>query len=221
MLNKSSYNIQNLFNHISGYYDFMNNIISLGLHKLIKSECLRLLEIKEGFRVLDLCCGTGDILEIIEKKYKNVELYGLDFSEQMIKMAESKNINAEFVVSNAENIPYDDNSFDIVISSFGLRNVQDKQKVLAEIFRVLKKDGKFMHLDFGKKNIFNKIFNLYVPVVSLLFSKSLSAYSHLINSKKNFLEPDELIEVFKSKGFEFLQKKDFIFKSISMQIMQK
>lgn len=221
MVNKSTNDIQNLFNHISGYYDFMNNIISLGLHKFVKSEALRMLDIKEGSRILDLCCGTGDNLEIIEKIYNKVELTGLDFSDKMIEIAKRKNIKAEFIISSAENMPFDNNSFDIVVSSFGLRNVQDKQKVLSEIFRVLKKDGKFMHLDFGKKNILNKIFNIYTPLLSLMFSKNLSAYLYLVKSKNQFLEPLELIELFKSKGFKYLSKKDFIFNSLSVQVMQK
>lgn len=221
MIKKSSNSIQNLFNHISGYYDFMNNIISLGLHKFVKSEALRLLDIKDNSKILDLCCGTGDNMEIIQKKYKNIELTGLDFSEKMVEIAKKKNINAEFVISSAENIPFNNDSFDIVVSSFGLRNVQDKQKVIDEIFRVLKKDGKFLHLDFGKKNILNKIFNIYTPLLSLIFNKNLSAYLYLVKSKNQFLEPDELIELFKSKGFKYLSKKDFIFNSLSAQVMQK
>ena len=213
--------LQNLFDNISGYYNLMNNFISLGTHKTIKTQCIKYLRIKPDYKILDLCCGTGDIIEIINSLHTNTEVHGLDFSKKMIEIAKKQNLNSNFVIGKTDKLPFKNNYFDIVTISFGLRNVHEKEKTLTEIYRVLKPDGLFMHLDFGEKNIFNKTFDFIVPAFGKFLVKDFCSYKYLIESKQKFPEPESLITYFKSFGFNFLIRKDFIFKSISMQILKK
>lgn len=213
--------IKKIFNEISDYYDFMNNIISLGFHMSIKKQCVKLLEIPDKCKILDLCCGTGDILKIIETQHPNADLYGLDFSEKMLEKAKRKNIKAWLTTADACQMPFEENSFDIITMCFGLRNIPDKQSVLKEIYRVLKNNGKILHLDFGEKNILNSLFNISVPITAKILHKNYNAYDYLIDSKENFYNPNELINLFDNNGFRLLKRKDFIFHSISAQIYKK
>ena len=135
-------------------YDFINDLMSFGLHKKIKEESIKRLNIKPNSIVLDLCCGTGDLAKIIKQKHSDSTVIGVDFSSKMLELAKEKVKDVEFIEMNVQNMSFSDNYFDCVVCSFGLRNVEHIDKALYEIHRVLKPEGKFLHLDFGNKNIF-------------------------------------------------------------------
>ena len=219
--NKTPDNIKNMFDSIAKQYDLMNNFISFGMHFLVKKNCVKNLEIKDNSKILDLCCGTGDFCKIIKKYYPNSDIYGADFSENMLNLAKSKNSCISFIQCDATDLPFKNNYFDIVIVGFGLRNILNTEKAVEEIYRVLKPQGKFLHLDFGKKNIFSKVFDYCASIISKLLSTNHWAYSYLIESKKEFPQPDELIEDFESKGFHLVRRQDYCFGVISSQIMRK
>ena len=105
--------------------------------------------------------------------------------------------------------------------SFGLRNIINSEKALKEIYRILKNNGKFIHLDFGKHNILNKIFNILVPTFATILGYDKDSYEYLIKSKNKFPEPEELIKIFEQIGFKLFKRKDYLFGAISVQIMQK
>ena len=105
--------------------------------------------------------------------------------------------------------------------AFGLRNIANPEKVLNEIYRVLKPGGEFLHLDFGRKNLLNGIFDIEAPLFAKMFYGNKSPYEYLVKSKRVFPEPDELIEDFEKCGFKFKKKKDFLCGAISVQIMKK
>ena len=104
---------------------------------------------------------------------------------------------------------------------FGLRNISNPEKALNEVYRTLKPGGKFLHLDFGRKNFLSKIFNILVPIFAKIFGGDKESYSYLIKSKNAFPEPDELIKDFEKSGFNYVMRKDYFFGVISMQIMKK
>ncbi len=214
-LNKSPDVIKLMFNRIAAYYDFMNMLISFGSHLYIKRKCVELLNIKNSDSVLDLCCGTGDLTRII-KNYTS-EIIGVDFSENMLKIAQNKNSNINFICTDATNLPFADKSFNFVTIGFGLRNIENSEKALNEIHRVLKSGGVFLHLDFGKKNLLSKCFDKFV----LSFIGFFKPYEYLIKSKQEFPRPAELIETFQKHGFNLIKQKDFILGAISVQILQK
>ena len=213
--------IQNLFNTIAEKYDFMNNAMSFGLHKFVKKDCITFLDINPHDKILDACTGTGDIAELIKKSQPLAEIIGADFSENMLDIARIKNKKIEFIFTDITNTNFPDNTFHFVTMGFGLRNISNPEKALAEVYRILKPGGKFLHLDFGRKNFVSKIFNILVPLVAKIFKGDSDSYSYLIKSKTAFPEPEELIKDFEKSGFNFVMRKDYLFGVISMQIMKK
>ena len=218
---KNPQKIRKMFDEISAYYDAMNNFISFGTHFLIKIIALKQLNIGRFSNILDLCCGTGDFTKIISKMYPKEKIIGLDFSENMIKLAHARNPGKAFICADCTRLPFKDCEFDYVTMGFGLRNIENRLAALLEILRVLKPGGKFLHLDFGKHNNIGKIFNLAVPFFAKIFGRNPEHYSYLLNSRETFPEPNELIKEFENAGFKLYQRYDFLFGVISAQIMLK
>ena len=220
-VDKTPEKISKMFGAIAKSYDKNNNIISLGLHKIIKKSAVKLLDISDDMKILDLCCGTGDITDIINSKNYKLEVCGIDFSAEMISLAQKKFPKYNFQLGDATNLKVGDSSIDVVTMAFGLRNIENRQSAIKESYRVLKQGGQFLHLDFGYKNIFSKIFNLIAIVgIKLLYGKTLP-YEYLIQSKKDFPEPEELTQEFEKEGFKLKKKKDFLFGIISVQVYNR
>lgn len=220
-ISKTPENIQNLFNQIAAGYDFMNNLISFGLHRAVKSRAAELLDIKPHSRILDACCGTGDIAELIKTKEPFAEVTGIDFSESMLSIAKKRINTVNFISGDITATEFPSESFDIVTMAFGLRNIQNAEKALCELHRILKPGGEFLHLDFGKKNIFSRIFDFEAPVLASIFTKYTEPYKYLVKSKEIFPSPNELIKDFEKCGFKLKTRKDFVLGAISAQIMEK
>ena len=213
--------IKNLFDNLSNKYDFMNNIISFGTHKTIKEKAIKALNIKPNSKVLDLCCGTGDLAGIIKQIEPTCDVIGVDFSSQMLEIARKKHPNITFWEADATNLSFEKNTFDYIVMGFGLRNIPKKNKVLENIYKILKTNGKFLHLDFGKQNKISKIYDNLILFLAKIFTKNTKPYKYLVLSKNNFLEPEELIELFKFNKFEYITHKNLMFDQISYQIMRK
>ena len=213
--------IHTMFNMIARKYDLINNIMSFGTHLGVKSSSIKNLEIRPHSNVLDLCCGTGDLAGLIKKFQPDACVTGIDFSENMLDIAKDKYSNVRFLQGDATNLPYEDNTFDIVTMGFGLRNIQNAEKAVEEVYRILKPTGKFLHLDFGEKNLISKIYDRITPLIISPFTDNTSAYSYLIKSRQIFPTPDELIKDFETKGFKLHKKKDYLLGVISSQIMVK
>lgn len=220
-LDKSPEKIQAMFNKISEGYDFINNLISLGTQRCIKKCCISQLDIKPHESVIDLCCGTGDMSIYVKKQQPYAIVTGLDFSQKMLEIAKKRVSDIKFLLSDVSVLPFEDSSIDYVIMSFGLRNINVPEKTIEEVYRVLKPNGKFLHLDFGEKNFVNSLFDKVVPFFTGLLTNNKEAYNYLIESKKSFLSPKDLIKDFELKGFILYKRIDFMFKTISCQIMQK
>ena len=220
-LDKTPETIHTMFNMIAKKYDLANNIMSFGMQKYCKNSAIKMLDIKSNSNVIDLCCGTGDLSAIIKKFNPDCQITGIDFSENMLKIAKSKHKNIQFWQGDVTNLPYEDNFFDIAVMGFGLRNILNAEKSVEEVYRVLKPNGQFLHLDFGRKNLPSKIYEIITSILTKIFTDNPKAYSYLIKSKREFPEPQDLIKDFESKGFKLKKRKDFIFGVISAQLMQK
>ena len=221
LVDKSPEKIQKMFDEISEKYDFLNNLMSFGTQIFIKKDCINQLSVEKPCKILDLCCGTGDLTRILRRKYKYAEVFGTDFSEKMLEIAKTKNNKIEYLQSDVTNLTFEDNSFDIITIGFGLRNIENFYGAIDEIYRVLKPKGQIMHLDFGEKNILNKIFDKITPNLIRFFTKNNEAYSYLIKSKQEFFTPEELIKIFEGKGLKCIKRKDYLFKTISCQVLKK
>ena len=220
-LSKTPENIRMMFNAIAEKYDFMNELISLGQHRIVKRKSLKMLEIKPHSKILDACCGTGDLGVLIKKEEPLADITGIDFSEKMLSIARNRIESINFIQKDITDLDFPDNSFDFVVMGFGLRNVVNPEKALYELYRVLKPGSEFLHLDFGKKNFFGNFFDFEVQLLAKIFNSNSEAYDYLIKSKKNFPLPDELIKDFEKCGFKFKVRKDFVFGVISAQVMKK
>lgn len=218
-IDKSPQKIQTMFDKIAQKYDFMNNIISFGTDKIIKFNCIKLLNIKPNAKVLDICTGTGDVAGFVKGLYPSTEVIGLDFSENMLEIAKAKNPNIEFIKGDCTNLPFTENTFDIITICYGLRNIENRSKAIGEMHRVLKPNGKLMHLDFGEKTFAGKIFEKAVPFLAKIFNCNKKSYKYLVNSKQDFPTPENLIKEF--TNFRLEKRQDFLFKSISCQIFIK
>ena len=129
--NKNPEKITKMFDEISGYYDKVNNFISLGTHYLIKKIALKNLEIKANSYVLDLCCGTGDFTQIISKICPKAKVVGLDNSLAMLKLAKIKNPNKVFMQGDCVSLPFKE-EFDFITVGFGLRNIENRQQTISQ-----------------------------------------------------------------------------------------
>ena len=221
MINKEPDSIKKMFNKIAAHYDLLNNIISCFTHYQVKKIAVKNLKITPNSKVLDLCCGTGDLGKIAKKLTPSCEVIGVDFSKNMTDLAAKKSPNIKFMEQDATNLNFDDNSFDYVLMGFGLRNIKDRQAALKEIHRVLKKDGVFLHLDFGNKNFLNKIYDLIITFFAKMFFKNTESYLYLLKSKNEFPPPNILAEEFKNAGFNVKTIKYCCFNLISFQICLK
>ena len=140
--------VQKMFDDISGRYDFLNHLLSLGIDLYWRRILVKRLNLKDGQNVLDVATGTGDVGFAI-LKHHNVKIIGLDYSYNMVHHAQKKAIskgnsdNFTFVQGDGENLPFEDNSFDALTISYGFRNIGHFEQAMAEFNRVLKPGGRF------------------------------------------------------------------------------
>ncbi len=220
-LDKTPASIRTMFNMIANKYDFVNNVMSFGTQNHVKNRAIKMLDIKPHDNVIDLCCGTGDLSGIIKKTSPHACITGIDFSEKMLSVAKEKYTDICFMQGDVTNLPYADNSFDFAVMGFGLRNILNAEKAVEEVYRILKPNGKFLHLDFGRKNFASRVYDKMTPLLIKLFTENTQAYSYLIKSKQEFPIPKDLIKDFESKGFKLVKRKDFLCGVISAQVLEK
>tara|TARA_B100001029_G_C15054117_1_gene453026 strand:- start:1660 stop:2472 length:813 start_codon:yes stop_codon:yes gene_type:complete len=223
--------IQKMFDDISGKYDFLNHLLSLGIDLYWRRILVKRLNLKDGQNVLDVATGTGDVGFAILKHY-DVKIIGLDYSYKMVHYAKmkafkkSKSKNFTFVQGDGENLPFEDNSFEVLTISYGFRNIGHFKQAMVEFRRVLKPGGICAILEFQepRSNFFGKIYKLYfkyiLPQIGAFFSRS-DAYRYLPESVQNFLTREEMLELMKSKGFLNVKFEDLTFGITSLFTAKK
>jgi len=219
--------VREMFDNLAADYDLMNNLISFGRHKSVKKQVIKNVPIKAGMKILDVCTGTGDIPVFVTEKFSDsIKITGVDFSEKMLEIAlkrTEKYKNIEFITADALNLPFEDNSFDAVFISFGLRNLVDLKKGLLELQRVTKKGGYVVNLDMGKpKGIFGYLFRIYffkfVPLLGRLFHGDPEPFVYLPESSESFPCQEELVKIFYELGFDEVKNYNFAFGALAQQL---
>jgi len=203
--------VDGVFTSIYKKYDLMNDIISLGYHRIIKRRALMCCQ---SGNLLDLAAGTGDLAIYFRKLFgENNKITLADPNSEMLDYAKirlekiSINKNIEFVTTYAENLPFDNNSFDNVTIGFGLRNFTDRPKAFAEIFRVLKENGKLIIIDFSKPvipiiNTLNTFYlNNIVPLFAKIITGNISEYRYLAKSISEHPSQSKIIKMMETAGF--------------------
>jgi len=202
--------VNSVFSKVNRKYDLMNDIMSLGVHRIWKNKFLDWMNPQEGNSLIDVASGTGDIAKMYSKKVKNSsEIYCVEPNEEMFqvgKMNLSKFQNIKWYKAKAEKLPFKSNTFDFYTISYGLRNVTNINLALKEAFRVIKPGGRFMCLEFSK--IDNEIINFFyqnyskvIPLVGKYIVGSADPYDYLIKSIRNFYNQEELFNLIEQNGF--------------------
>jgi demethylmenaquinone methyltransferase/2-methoxy-6-polyprenyl-1,4-benzoquinol methylase len=206
--------IRNLFNNIAPTYDFLNHLLSMGRDFYWRKKSVQELKWLEGW-ILDMATGTGDVaIEIIHQNGDHRKVFGLDFSEPMIKRARrkvlGKGLSQKIALSlgDALSLPFRDNTFHASIIAFGLRNIVEKEQALSEIVRVIKKGGKVIILEFTfpNKGLMRKIYPIYfqrvLPRVGGFVSGDQGAYAYLPESVFRFSSIENYEEIMRKVGLE-------------------
>jgi len=203
---QESLQIKAMFDNIANKYDFLNHLLSLGQDFYWRKEMLKALyPLEKSSIVCDLATGTGDSAKVIIKKGFNV--FGVDLSPKMLQISKRKLSNFSFypLCGSGYQLPFKDETFDAVTCAFGIRNMHSIDMALTEIFRVLKKGGKSVFLEFSvPSNIFKAIYAFYMkyilPNIAAMFSEK-QAYEYLWESICSFPEPDEFANILIKAGF--------------------
>ena len=223
--------VKQMFNKIASQYDFLNRFLTFGIDNIWRTIAVK--KIKNNPKnVLDIATGTAD-LAIITAKYTNAEIIGLDISDQMLKVGKEKITNKKLdsriklINGDAENLSFNNETFDAITVGFGVRNFENLEKGLNEIYRVIKEGGYVAILEpsypekFPLKQLFNFYFETLTPIIGNLISKDYKAYSYLSKSVKNFPSSNNFIDQLKQIGFSKCNHYSLTFGVVSLYIAIK
>ncbi|HMA86625.1 MAG TPA: bifunctional demethylmenaquinone methyltransferase/2-methoxy-6-polyprenyl-1,4-benzoquinol methylase UbiE [Desulfosalsimonadaceae bacterium] len=202
------------FNRVAPKYDFMNTLLSFGIHYAWKRTAVRMLDLKPGHQVLDVCGGTGDLAVFAARRIGAAgNVYVYDMNRAMMEAGRSRQINEasrhrlHYIQGDAECIAFPDNRFDAAMVGFGIRNLTHLKKGFSEMHRLLKPGGKIMCLEFSKpvNPLFRSLYDLYsfhvMPLLGSLLAGSSQSYSCLSETIRMFATALELKEILESIGF--------------------
>lgn len=209
--------IQTMFSDIANGYDRANDVLSFGLYKQWYKKLIKIASPKDHDKIIDLATGTGNLAIQFKKYNKTLEIFGIDFSENMLSIAQKKSqqekLNINWLSGDATELQFPDNSFDIATISFGIRNVNSIQDCLKEMARVVKKGGRILIIEFGTPSgLFKYVYKFYsnniIPIIGGIITGNRKAYSYLNQSSLEFPYGQKFIEIindtklFKNLSFE-------------------
>lgn len=206
--------VAGVFHSVAARYDLMNDLMSVGIHRIWKRFTIELSGVRQGDSVLDIAGGTGDLAakfaRIVGKEGRVVLA---DINESMLQVGRDKLLdtgqlgNIEFVQADAQYLPFPDNSFDCITIAFGLRNVTDKDKALRSMLRVLKPGGRLLVLEFSKpqNELLSRAYDAYsfrmLPFMGKLVANDSESYKYLAESIRMHPDQDTLLEMLEDAGF--------------------
>ena len=206
--------VNSVFDRVYKNYDLMNDIMSLGVHRLWKKNLVSWMNPQYGDKVIDVASGTGDLAKIISEKNKNKnKIYCVEPNQGMFETGKNKlqnYKNIKWYLSSAEKLPFKDDTFDFYTISYGIRNVTNIDQCLKEVFRILKPGGRFLCLEFSKveNEILNLLYQNYsklIPLFGKIIVGSSDPYEYLITSIDKFYDQYELAELMKKYKFSNVQ----------------
>ncbi len=202
--------VKKVFNKVYDKYDLMNDIMSLGTHRIWKKNLISWINPSKNNKIIDVASGTGDIAKLCSENTKrSCEITCVEPNEKMLLEGKKKLHylnNLKWVLSSAENLPFKDDTFDFYIISFGIRNVSNLNKSLDEAYRVLKNGGRFFCLEFSKveneilKGIYKK-YSQIIPTIGKFIAGSAMPYDYLVHSIEKFYNQEEFAKKLVDRGF--------------------
>ncbi|MFT4734711.1 MAG: demethylmenaquinone methyltransferase/2-methoxy-6-polyprenyl-1,4-benzoquinol methylase [Algoriphagus sp.] len=225
--------VSEMFDNISNNYDFLNRILSGGIDIYWRRKAISILKKEAPKLILDIATGTGDLAIEANKQLKPDKIIGVDISqgmlnngiEKMKKLGLSKKI--EMRIGDSEKLLFDNNTFDAVIVSFGVRNFEDLNKGLTNMCRVTKEDGTCVVIELStpKKFPMKQLYGFYsskiLPTIGKLISKDTAAYSYLPESVKAFPDGEDFLSIFRAAGFKHAYCKALTFGICSIYVGKK
>ncbi len=207
--------VAEVFHSVAAKYDLMNDLMSMGIHRLWKRYTIEMSGARRGQRVLDIAGGTGDLTAKFSKLVgPEGKVVLADINDSMLKVGRSRLAdrgiigNITYAQANAECLPFPDNHFDIITIAFGLRNVTDKDKALASMFRVLKPGGRLLVLEFSKPvapglgPIYDQYSFKLLPFMGKLVTNDSESYKYLAESIRMHPDQETLKGMMEGAGFE-------------------
>lgn len=204
-----------VFDSVASKYDLMNDVMSFGIHRIWKKIAMMHTGLKKGQRALDVAGGTGDLsIEMSKQVGADGEVVIADINPAMLEQGRRRLIdkgiagNVSFVEANAEDLPFEDNSFDCVTIAFGLRNVTNQDKALESMYRVLKPGGRLLVLEFSKPVLpgLDKAYDFYsfniIPLMGRFIAKDEGSYRYLAESIRMHPDQATLKQMMQDAGFE-------------------
>jgi len=228
---KKKTQVQSMFDGIAGRYDFLNHFLSLGIDMYWRKQSVKTLELADGHMLLDVACGTGD-QGFAALKVADIDVVGLDFSFNMLELAKKKidkrglSEKFEVVQGDAENLPFQDHTFDALSISYGIRNVGTITAALNEFYRVLKPGGRLSILEFSEPEgwliggLYRFYFDHILPKIAGIMS-SESAYTYLPESVRHFPDRPAFKKLLLDIGFRDVDHQDLTFGITSIFSGQK
>jgi demethylmenaquinone methyltransferase/2-methoxy-6-polyprenyl-1,4-benzoquinol methylase len=226
--------IKEMFDSIAPRYDFLNRLLSLRQDVYWRRTMISALDLPENAQVLDVACGTGDVLlEILSRPANHKLIVGADFAPGMLKLAKIKLLQenasprVQLIAGNALHLPFPPNFFDAVTIAFGIRNIMDRKSALSSFFKCLKPGGKVAVLELAtpSNRFFLSLYLFYfakiLPIIGSFFSKHLKAYDYLPASVINFPTPDKFAAIMKQAGFKQIKWRRLTMGIATVHIGQK
>lgn len=225
--------IASMFDRISPKYDALNHLLSLNIDKVWRRKTAKLVAKAQPKKILDLATGTGDLAIALAKHNPQAHITGVDFSEKMLEIGKAKiqkqhlGNQIELLQGDAANLPFEDHSFDAVTVAFGVRNFEDLDKGLSEIFRVTKTGGLDCILEFSMpekfpvKQLYNLYFKHFLPNIGKWVSKDETAYSYLPHSVEKFPKPSDFCSILAAFGLKNCRVKHLSFGIATLYVANK
>ncbi len=215
--------VAEMFNNISGTYDFLNHFMSLGIDIIWRKKAIKELKSLQPKYILDVATGTGDFAFESIKILKPEKIIGVDISKGMLEIADKKikerQLEKVFSVKlgDSEGLPFEDNTFDAITVAYGVRNYENLELGLADMYRVLKPGGKIVILEFSNpqkfpiKQLYNFYFKYITPWFGKIFAKDKAAYTYLPESVATFPDGERFTNLMQKVGYQDTKHKPLSF----------
>jgi demethylmenaquinone methyltransferase/2-methoxy-6-polyprenyl-1,4-benzoquinol methylase len=206
--------VRGVFDSVADRYDLMNDLMSLGLHRLWKKALLELAELPANPMILDIASGTADIPKMLIQSHNSARVQVTDINSSMLELGRNRAIDENFIsncffaTASGEKLPYQDETFDLITIGFGLRNFTDKNKGLNEMHRCLKPNGHLLVLEFSKpsNSLFEKMYDWYsfniLPKMGKFFAHDEKSYRYLAESIRMHPDQENLKNMILNEGFK-------------------
>lgn len=212
--------VRGIFSEIAGRYDAFNTIASLGIDRFWRRAQVEACAIRPDSRVLDLCAGTGDVSFAIARRATPAEIVVTDFTPEMLRIAESKAVEytgptrLTFQLADAQELPFEDESFDVATVAFGVRNLPERERNFREAYRALKPGGRYVILEFSRPTfapwrvVYHTYLNHGIPAIGGLLTGAREDFEYLNHSIRRFPRQAELAAELRAAGFSAISWRD-------------